>query len=79
MKKITQPNPQKGQGLVEYLILVAFIAIAGITATQFVGQSVRYKYAQIANELGASTPGIQAPRMEAGTTEKKDIKSVFEK
>ena len=69
---------QLGQGLVEYLIITVLIGVAALTAVQFVGQSLRYKYAQMANSLGARTPGISAPRIERGTTERKDINSAFE-
>ncbi len=68
---------QKGQGLIEYLLIVSFVAIAGITVMQFVGQSIRYKFAQIANSIGSNTSGIRAPRAEQGLTEKKDINTLF--
>lgn len=68
---------QKGQGLVEYLIIVSFIAIAAITAMQFLGQNIRVKFTQISKELGGETSGVRTPKMEKGMTEKKSMKTIF--
>jgi pilus assembly protein Flp/PilA len=55
MKTINQN--QLGQGLVEYLIIVALVAVGGISIMQIVGQSINMKFAQIAKSLGARTTG----------------------
>lgn len=44
---------QKGQGLIEYLILVALIAVGTVGVVSVVGQNVRKQYAQINKSLGA--------------------------
>lgn len=74
----SKKNKQRGQGLVEYLLITVFVAIASIAAIQFVGQTLRYKFAQIGHELGGQAPGISAPRAGQGLTERKDIRSVFD-
>lgn len=54
------PNPltpvrnQKGQGLVEYLIIVALVAVGTISVMRVVGQSVQIKFAKVAESLGAN-------------------------
>lgn len=42
---------QRGQGMTEYIIIVALIAIAAIAVYQFFGQTVRSQTAGIAMEL----------------------------
>jgi Flp pilus assembly pilin Flp len=71
-------NKQSGQGLIEYLLIVALVAIAAISAVQFLSQNIRYKLTQVAGELGANTQGISAPTAEKGMTAKKNMKNLFE-
>jgi type IV pilus assembly protein PilA len=47
---------QRGQGMTEYIIIVALIAIAAIAVYQFFGNTVRNQTAAIAQEL-AGTDG----------------------
>jgi Flp pilus assembly pilin Flp len=58
----------KGQGMIEYIILVALLAIASIGITELLGQTVRTKLAQI-------TSGLQ----DRGTNIGKDLPTVDEK
>ena len=44
---------QRGQGLVEYLIIVALVAVATMSVMRVVGQSVQVKFAEVAKALGA--------------------------
>lgn len=48
---------QKGQGLVEYLIVVAIMAVGALSIIRVVGQSVNVKFASIAKSLGANVEG----------------------
>lgn len=43
---------QRGQGMTEYIIIVALVAIAAIAVYQFFGKTVRNQTAAIAQELG---------------------------
>lgn len=45
---------KKGQGLVEYLILVALVAVGSIAVIRVVGQNVAKQYENINHALGAS-------------------------
>ncbi|MEY4317694.1 MAG: hypothetical protein RI902_1502 [Pseudomonadota bacterium] len=42
---------QLGQGMTEYIIIVALIAVAAIGAFQFFGQTIRSQTSGIANEV----------------------------
>jgi Flp pilus assembly pilin Flp len=46
---------QSGQGMTEYIVIVALIAIAGIAAFQFFGQTIRSQTAGIANEVAGKS------------------------
>jgi Flp pilus assembly pilin Flp len=43
---------QRGQGMTEYIIIVALIAVAAIITYQFFGSAVRNQTASIASEIG---------------------------
>ncbi len=44
-------NRQRGQGMTEYVIIVALIGIAAIATYQFLGDTVRNQTAAIAQEV----------------------------
>ncbi len=46
---------QRGQGMTEYIIIVALIAIASITVVSFFGSTVRNQTAGMANELSGKS------------------------
>lgn len=48
---------QRGQGMTEYIIIVALIAIAAIAVYQLFGNTLRSQTAAIANELAGSDGG----------------------
>ena len=60
-----QKLKQRGQGMTEYIIIVALIAVAAIAVYQFFGDTVRNQTAAIANEI-AGTDGTAA-RSQAAT------------
>ncbi len=45
---------QRGQGMTEYIIIVALLAVAAIAVYQYFGQTVRNQTAAIANEIAGS-------------------------
>ena len=45
---------QRGQGMTEYIIIVALIAIAAIAVYQYFGNTVRNQTAAVAKELAGS-------------------------
>lgn len=54
---ITQRTKQLGQGMTEYIIIVALIAIAAITVYNLFGDTVRGQVGNMAAELGGGDGG----------------------
>jgi Flp pilus assembly pilin Flp len=50
---------QRGQGMTEYIIIVALIAVAAIGVYQFFGQTIRNQTAGIANEVAGKQASDQ--------------------
>lgn len=46
---------QQGQGMTEYIVIVALIAVAAIATYQFFGQTVRNQMAGIAQEVAGQS------------------------
>ncbi|MFO1465401.1 MAG: hypothetical protein U1F35_03000 [Steroidobacteraceae bacterium] len=64
---------QAGQGMTEYVIIVALIAIAAIAVYQFFGNTVRDQTAAIAQELaGGNGATAQANAQTAATAAESD-------
>lgn len=72
---------QRGQGMTEYIIIVALVAIAAIAVYQYFGQVVRSQTAAMAKELAGedgtaqSQAAQQAAESAASQTETKTLKS----
>lgn len=56
-------NRQLGQGMTEYIIITALIAIAAIGAFTFFGGTVRGQMAVMAKELGGQTATSETNRV----------------
>lgn len=68
MTTITTQRRQRGQGMTEYIIIVALIAIAAIAVYQMFGNTVRSQTAAIANELaGNDGTGAKSDAQAAAT------------
>lgn len=52
LSKISQVKNVRGQGMSEYLIIVALIAVAAIAVTGLFGNAARNQVAAMANEVG---------------------------
>lgn len=46
---------QRGQGMTEYIVIVALIAVAAIAVYQFFGQTIRSQTAGIAKEVSGQS------------------------
>jgi len=53
----TRHHTQRGQGMTEYIIIVAMIAVAAIAVYQRFGQTVRNQTAAIATEIAGKDGG----------------------
>lgn len=63
---------QRGQGMTEYIIIVALVAVAAIAVYQSFGRVIRSQTAAIANELAgeSSNKAISSARKAAGEANK---------
>lgn len=69
-----KPLNQRGQGLIEYLILVAIIAVATMGIVRVVGANIAVQYANVAKALGSGESNqLKAEKIEAGMYSKKDL------
>ncbi len=72
---------QRGQGMTEYIIVVALVAISAIAVFQLFGQTLRSQTAAIARELAGedgaaeSQAARNAAEQAAGQTAAKSLKS----
>lgn len=64
----------QGQGLVEYLILVALIAVGSIAVMRVVGNSVNVQFSKVAKALGATVEGdLSRPQLSSSAYKKRDL------
>ena len=69
----------KGQGLVEYLIIVAIVAIGSISVIKVVGGNLNVQFANIAQALGGTrSRKKEAHEVTDGMYKKKDLGNFFE-
>ncbi len=65
---------QRGQGMTEYIIIVALVAVAAIAVYQFFGQVLRAQTAAMAKEI-AGEDGSQQSRAAASAAESAAIQA----
>ncbi len=68
---------QRGQGLTEYLILVALIAVAAITVSSRLGGQITFSMAQITKKLGGDVSSIRPEKIRAGDVESRTMTNFF--
>lgn len=74
MKRKNILKNKRGQGLIEYIIIVAIVSVGAISLVRVLNQSVNVKFAQIASALGAkSKDKIVTPEVTANMLQKKDL------
>ncbi len=77
MKKLLKNR--KGQGLVEYLIIVAIVAVGSISVIKAVGGNLNVQFANVAQALGGTNSRkVQAHEINESMYKKKDLSSFFE-
>ncbi len=57
----------KGQGLIEYMILLALISVSAIAVVSLTGKNIKTQYANIANAIGGKGEKIQVDQVDADT------------
>lgn len=70
---------QKGQGLIEYLIIVAIMAVASISVMKVLSGNLRSQFANVANALGTNqSQKIESKQAGKTTYEDKDLSNFFQ-
>lgn len=69
---------KNGQGLIEYLMLVALIAVATIGVVKVVGHNLGKKYENINRALGASGDELQAVNASKSAISQKDLSNFLD-
>lgn len=71
---------KKGQSLVEYLVIVALVAVGSIAIVRVVGANINARFANVANILGGKAAGtnVEVQEVTAGMTKKKDLSNFFD-
>ncbi len=67
------PSNEKGQGLIEYLIIVALIAVATIGVMTVLSQSLRSQFASISDALQGKKKTYRVEAIDESLTRKKDL------
>lgn len=69
---------KNGQGLIEYLMLVALIAVATIGVVKVVGFNLGKKYENINRALGADGQELKAVNASEGAMAQKDLSNFLD-
>ncbi|NUN04405.1 MAG: Flp family type IVb pilin [Bdellovibrio sp.] len=79
MKAKSTLKNNKGQGLIEYLVIVAIVAVGSIAVIKTVGANLNVKFATVANALGGKeTRAIKAHEVTESMYKKRDFSDFFE-
>jgi pilus assembly protein Flp/PilA len=75
----TSVKNEKGQGLIEYLIIVAIVAIGSISVIKVVGANLNVQFANVAQALGGNESNKKkAYKITDTMVKKRDLGSFFE-
>lgn len=77
MKYIQNIRNERGQGLIEYLVIVALVAVAGIAVMSVVGQNVRAQFANVASAIQGRTGSVQLDEVRKSHHKKRDMSDFF--
>ena len=64
---------QKGQSLIEYLVLVCLIAVGSMAVVRVVGKNVRVQFANISRALGGENTKLEAEKVSSDDYSKRDF------
>jgi pilus assembly protein Flp/PilA len=68
---------QRGQGLIEYLIIVALVAVAGISVMKVVGQNVHAQFAHVADAIQGKNSNVHLDEVRETQYQKRDMGDFF--
>ncbi len=69
---------ERGQGLIEYLVIVALMGVATIAIVRVMGQTVSQRFATITSTLQGKTHNYNDAEITATTYKKHDLGDFFE-
>lgn len=69
---------QRGQGLVEYLVIVALMGVATIAIVRVMGQTVSARFATVTASLQGKQRSYSMDKVEDGYVQKKDLGDFFQ-
>lgn len=69
---------QRGQGLIEYLLIVCLVAIGAMAVLRGLGQTVAANFATITNQLQGKPAKAPTVRVDASSYRKKDMSNFFQ-
>lgn len=70
---------QKGQGLIEYLIIVAIVAVGSIAVMRVVGGNIQVQFANVAQALGGKeSQKKEIYKVSDNMVKKRDFSNFFE-
>lgn len=75
--KLTSQN-QSGQGLIEYLIIVAIIAVGSLAVIRVLGESIASRFAKVAVAIQGKEQQVQNPTIEESHYKKRDLSDFFD-
>ena len=55
-------NDQRGQSLVEYIILVALVTLVSVSATKLLGRKINTKFEEIKEQIDEGIPVRLSPK-----------------
>lgn len=68
---------QKGQSLIEYLMIVALVAIGSLAVMRTLGHTVSVRFANITNALQNKDPNIQPQEIKKAEYQKRNLSDFF--
>lgn len=70
---------QKGQGLIEYLIIVAIVAVGSLAVMRVVGGNIQVQFANVAQALGGKeSQKKEIYKVSDNMVKKRDFSNFFE-
>ncbi len=69
---------ERGQGLIEYLIIVALMGVAAIAIVRVMGQTVASRFASVTYALQGQKRSAHQEKIEDSYVKKKDLSDFFD-
>ncbi len=63
----------RGQSLIEYLVLVCLIAVGSMAVVRVVGKNVRVQFANVSRALGGQSQALESEKVSASDYSKRDF------